>query len=240
MKKSILFSSIAVTTCLLIQHSASAEWFTFSDQGIEANLNHSYSGWYGPVYGNWSLSESKSSLDLRNESKCSVSMNSATGLFQSSSSVSANNNSYGKTRVYSNMYFTVTENSIINLDAKIWLMAPTDGGPGSGHHEQGDANTNIIVTLDKMITFNSNWINVDSFNLETSTSYGIHDYSNSGTFNLLSGIARYRISLDISSEASGTWAAAQSSFSMSLTPVPAPAASALFALAGFVSRRRRA
>ena len=242
MKKSILFSSIATTCCLLIQTSASAEWswHKSSMTRLEGSIDGVYS------YSSSLNYKGRTSLDLNTNyypppsppitSTCSSEFGWNT--FESISNV--NSDTWGfpghqaTSKVSAETIFTIEENSNINLNAYI-------NGNGSYQTQTsfGVASSNISIILDKQsFEIGSAWTFVDSFGLGASTGWYGYSHSRSGTF-YLSGSFNYRISTEISNESRG-YAGAESTFNMSLTPVPAPAASALFVLAGLVSRRRRA
>jgi len=235
MKKSILFSSIATTCCLLIQYSASAGWGDKSSSmiSLEGSIDdvYLYSSSYN-YYGWPSLCLNSNNLESRSSS------NFGWNTFESISNVNSDTwgfpGHHATSKVSAETYFTIEQNSNINLNAYI-------NGNGSYQHQNtfGVASSNISITLDKQsFEIGAAWTFVDSFRMEASTDWFGYSHSGSGTF-YLSDSFNYRISIQISNESRG-YAGAESTFNMSLTPVPAPAASALFLLAGLVSRRRRA
>ena len=240
MKKSILFSSIATTCCLLIQYSASAEWswHKSSMTRLEGSIDGVYS------YSSSLNYKGRTSLDLNINfpppappltSTCSSEFGWNT--FESVSNMDSDTWGFPDHRTTSKVsaetIFTIEQNSNINLNAYI-------NGWGSSQHQTdfGQASSNISITLDKQgFEIGSAWTFVDSFGLGASTGWYSYSHSRSGTF-YLSGSFNYRISIEISNESRG-YAGAESTFNMSLAPVPAPAAAALLALAGLFSRRRR-
>ena len=234
MKKSILFSSIATTCCLLIQHSASAEWTNFSG---EIALS-TYMGKYGTtgitsistsnLANNWTSTIVSSSGQV-NLKSCSTSW--------TANSFSANSQSsglpweeynVGNASVAGNLHFSVTHESIITLRLGF-------GGTPM-----------VTVAGNASLETITNGLHTNIASLSLSHSPGpwrepngddVTKFSDSCSIIIMPNI-EYVISIRLLSDAND--GNGGSGFAMSLTPIPAPAASAILALAGFVSRRRRA
>jgi len=234
MKKSILFSSIAATCCLLIQHSASAEWTNFSG---EIALS-TYMGKYGTtgitsistsnLANNWTSAIVSSSGQV-NLKSCSTSW--------TANSFSANSQSsglpweeynVGNASVAGKLYFSVTHESIITLGLNFGgADIVSVGGTASLETITSGLHTNIARL--SLSHSPGAW-------REPNGDY-VTKFSDSCSIIIMPNI-EYEISINLLSD--GNNGGAYCSFGMSLTPVPAPAASALLALAGLVSRRRRA
>lgn len=205
MKKSILFSSIAATTCLLIQNSASAGWINVSGEfKLEA----------GPLPGPW----------------------------QSTTSNAANhwtNNVSG----YSNYAYTSTA---MNAENNIFTTYSVINPHPMGHHSlvsgkltfAVNEKSNLYITgggevgIPGTIAWGGRTLEVKCIQANSTYTMG----TEGGLYTLMPDNL-YQVSQTLYARGNGpmtVW------MEMSLTPVPAPAASALLALAGFVSRRRRA
>jgi len=236
MKKSILFSSIATTCCLLIQHSASAGWNYNESDRLEAGMNGLYLVSNTNEWGSNSVALSKQGAESRSSSEFGL------NTFQSSSIVSSHGaDSYSDTctsKETAQIIFAITEASNINLN---FYCRGSGGWINLGSH--GESSSGIWFQLDRQdIAIGSAWNMVASTGTGGSANRNYPSYESNGseTFYLTPGPFNYRISIEISNESHGNMSDAETSFNMSLTPVPAPAASALLALAGLVSRRRKA
>ena len=224
MKKSILFSSIATTCCLLIQHSASAEWASFSgsvtqDSKVQAEWTtgtppfdvefHTIRTFGHSIYdssNNWGGGHKAMSQSFGFSQFLSM-----YGLNAAWSAVLSD-------ALEGTLFFTVTETSELSIISNLSMF----GNWGS---------LNNSWSLSKYMA--GNWVEISSLqNLNSDTH-----------FITLQSETEYRINVNqnvIVTAGGGMSLGYDASFNMSLTPVPAPAASALLALAGLVSRRRRA
>lgn len=232
MKKSILFSSIAAATYLLIQHSASAEWVNFSGEiALSTYIGDDYTTGITSIStsnseNNWT-SKIVSSSGQDNIKSCSTSWtaNSFSANSQSSGFVPWHR---GNASVAGNLHFSVTHESIITLSLGF------GGTP------------NVTVAGNASLETITNGLHTNIASISLSHSPGpwrepngddVTKFSDSCSIIIMPNI-EYVISIRLLSDANDGHGG--SGFAMSLTPVPAPAASALLALAGLVSRRRRA
>ena len=212
MKKSILFSSIATTCCLLIQHSASAEWASFSGTlflnansafppGAQGRSNIS-NNWSNSIYYyNFGSGSSSTSLTTTNlNANCGAS--------------SPFDGGYGSASIFGTLNFYIAREGIITFSASAPLS--------------NTGTSSVQATLESVIEgVHTSLINITANNWN-SDSYSITIMPN----------IEYQMTLSMSSSVNGQMGSTGNNFNMSITP--APAASALLALAGLVSRRRRA
>jgi hypothetical protein len=201
MKKSILFSSIATTCCLLIQNSASAEWASFS-----GSVTHDYQRILnngGPDYPFLGKSIYDSSNNWGGDHNA----------ISQSFGFSQGGIGYSSDTMRGTLFFSVTETLELSIISSSWGMV------------------NNSWSLSKYMA--GSWVEISS--LQILNTYNVRDTR----LITLQSQTDYQITLN--QNANGNlFSSYSTSFNMSLTPVPAPAASALFALAGLVSRRRRA
>ena len=227
MKKSILFSSIATTCCLLIQTSASAEWASFS-----GSVTHDYD-----LHAAWTTFTMRDGLESHNIT------NNGQSIYDSSNNWGGGHNAMSQSFGFSQniglsgpnasgggnasdaikgtLFFTVTETSELSIISNLIM------------YSLGSLNNSW--SLSKYMA--GSWVEISS--LQNLNTYYVSDTH----FITLQSETEYQINVNQNGSASaggGMSLSYNASFSMSLTPVPAPAASALLALAGFVSRRRRA
>lgn len=227
MKKSILFSSIATTCCLLIQTSASAEWASFS-----GSVTHDYD-----LHAAWTTFTMRDGLESHNIT------NNGQSIYDSSNNWGGGHNAMSQSFGFSQniglsgpnasgggnagdalkgtLFFTVTETSELSISSNLIM------------YSLGSLNNSW--SLSKYMA--GSWVEIS--NLQNLNTYYVSDTH----FITLQSETEYQINVNQNGSASaggGMSLSYNSSFSMSLTPVPAPAVSALLALAGLVSRRRRA
>lgn len=129
---------------------------------------------------------------------------------------------YASDAIKGTLFFTVTETSELSIISNLSMYF----GLGS---------LNNSWSLSKYMA--GSWVEISS--LQNLNTYYVSDT------HLITLQSQTEYQLNINQNGSASAAAGMSfgynaSFNMSLTPVPAPAASALLALAGLVSRRRRA
>jgi hypothetical protein len=205
MKKSILFSSIATTCCLLIQNSASAEWASFS-----GSVTHDYE-WTSNTYGFPFPFVGKSIYDSSNN------WGGNHNAMSQSFSFSQGGMIYSSDTMKGTLFFSVTETLELSIISNLSLA--------------GIGSLNNSWSLSKYTA--GSWVEISSLqNLNTRYVRDTHLIT-------LESQTDYQIILNQNGNI-GSMSSYNASFNMSLTPVPAPGVSALLALAGFVSRRRRA
>ena len=219
MKKSILFSSIATTCCLLIQTSASAEWASFSGSvthdyfvhaewntwSMQAGIQSHVSGYEGhDIYdstNNWGGGHQSMSQQFRIGSQSSP--HSGQVVYEHAT---------GSNALKGTLFFSVTETSELSIMSKeMWRLMGV---------------TSSSWSLSKYIA--GTWSEIASLQNSVSDTRLI----------TLQSQTDYQITINLSGSADAPYFDYNSVFNMSLTPVPSPAASALLALAGLVSRRR--
>ena len=214
MKKSILFSSIT-TTCLLIQTSASAGVWFITDGSLALNARA-----YPSYVENLSFSNNLWTKRIyaegyrTNSSECSTLYSQGTS-FQAHTWASANEFVQASSNINGGFRFYNEYESLLNLNASI--------------HLQSASNFGIKIEFNGVEAINlQGWIPANTATYSASSSYVLRP----DTF--------YYISLDMESVASAYYGGSSCTFDMTVSDIPAPAASALLAIAGLVSRRRRA
>jgi len=222
MKKSILFSSIATTCCLLLQNSANAEWVNFSGElALSSSAGNQSANATSSISNNWTTSIEVSEGESSSSCSTSWAPNSfgagAYGVGSVFDSLPG-----GSGGINGSLSFSVSRESMISLNVSA----------NGAYHVVGGAHASLESIINGIHT---NLVGLNVY-YDMPQHYG-EEISDSRSIIILPNI-EYRLSLVVYGV--GDNGGAGCGFNMSLTPIPAPAASALLALAGLVSRRRRA